>query len=174
MKRSNLLAALLVGIAICGCKEAPPPPAAPFETAGEAMRRDNADIAKRLAEQKAAVDSNFQAERARAEKMQIADSLAALGKNVGDAVDEVGRVTIREIDAPSKKLEAAKAEMETLTVNECTAPLRTTLLGVVASTQEVIARYKREKGNASEATREKLQNVLVQFDEVSRKIPACR
>ena len=174
MKRSNMLFALLVGIAMAGCKEAPPPPSAPVETAGQSLERDNADIAKRLAEQKAAVDTNFQAERARAEKTQIADSLAALGKNVGEALDEIGRVTLREIDAPGKKLDVARTELETLTVNDCTTPLRSTLLGVIASAQEVITLYKREKGNASEATREKLQNALVQFDEVARKIPACR
>lgn len=177
MKRLTAPLFLLAGllpVVLGACKDkSVSPPAARIESAGEAMRNDNRDIAKRLAEQKAAVDTAGEQQRASSERQQFVDSLAAVGKRWLDVSAEAERTVRGELDPVIKKLDAVKSEADGVAVNECTGAARTVLSASMGATIAAYSQFRKETGKA-EAAQKKLDEAITQFDEYEKQLARCR
>ncbi|MEP7156456.1 MAG: hypothetical protein ABI905_11830 [Betaproteobacteria bacterium] len=174
MKRNHLpLLLLLAVLAACGPKAAPPAEVK-AESAGDAMRNDNAAIAARLAEQKGATDAAFEKQQAQNEKTQLVDSLAAAGKRWMDVVNEAQKTGRGDVDAVIKKMEGVKAEVEAMPVNECTGKARAAMSTAMASTIDAYRQFRGETGAASDTSKDKIAQAGVQYGEFERMLPGCR
>jgi hypothetical protein len=174
----KLISALLIvlSVSLVGCKDrnATPPTSGNAQGASEAMRADSKDIAKRLAEQKAATDANFEAGQAAAEKQRLADSLAAIGQRWAAALDETYKAGRSDMATPIQKLNALKAEAGTLAVNECTGAARATLLNSMSTTIDGFNQFAKETGAASEATQQVLMKGATQLNDFDKQLAGCR
>lgn len=164
------VAALMVG---CG-KKTEPAPTVKAETAGDAMRNDNADIAKRLAEQKGATDAAFEKQQAQNEKTAQYDALAAISSRWVAVVGEAQKTGRSDMDAVIKKFEDVKTEASNLAVNDCTGRARAAMLTAMSSTIDAYRQFRTETGAASDTSKEKLQQAASQYGEFEKMMPACR
>jgi len=157
MKPLILLAAFAVAAGLAGCGDKPAPRAeVPVESASDARRNDERDIAARLAEQKAANDSAYQAERARNERNQMVDTFNAVARRWGQTLNEASRTGRSDMAPMISKLEAVKAEAEAMAVNDCTGKARGTLVSAMSAAIEAFTMFSKETGDGSAATQQKL------------------
>ena len=175
MKYVNTVLAVLLVAAVSGCSEPPAPrPAVKVETASEALKTDMQDIAKRFAEEKAAADADFQLERARNERQENVDALAAVAQRLGAAISAGGTTGRSDFGALIKRVEALKAEANAVIVDDCTGKVRTNLLEAIASTLDAFNSFVGETGAASAASTQKLLQAIEQLNAIGLELRACR
>lgn len=175
MKRTTILFAFASAILLAACGDKPAAPAETrVESASEAARNDNRAIAERLAEQKAAADAAFEQGRARAEREQFAESLAAVGRRWSDALTAIGSVGRSDLAPAIKKLETLKAEADAVAVNDCTGQARGTLTASMSASIDTYNQFRAGTGKPDDAMQQKLQQAAVQFSDYEKQLGTCR
>ncbi|MEO8104326.1 MAG: hypothetical protein ABI790_17565 [Betaproteobacteria bacterium] len=175
MKPSNVILAILFAAMVAGCGERPAPPReVKVESASEALRNDQRDIAKRFAEQKSEADASFRLDQARIDRQQNVDALAAVAQRVGAAVRDAGTTGRSEFAGLIKKVEALKAEANAVAVDDCTGKVRASLLEAITTTADAFNSFAKETGAASEASSQKLTQATDQLDLIGQELRACR
>jgi hypothetical protein len=132
------------------------------------------EIAKRFAEQKAAVDADFQQERARNERQQNVDALAGVAQHLGAGIRDAGTTGRSEFAALIKRVEAIKDEANTVVVDDCTGRARSNLLEAISTTVDAFTSFTKETGAASAASTQKLSLAIDQLSAVGQELRACR
>jgi predicted small lipoprotein YifL len=171
MKSIAFLAAIACVASLTGCGDKSSKNAAP---AAQASQGNEKDVATRFAEQKAAADNAFQASQASNERNQLIDNLSAMGKRWGDGLNEAAKTGRSDMPAMIKKLEGIKAEAEALPVNDCTGKARTTLVSAMAAAIESFNMFIKETGEASAATKQKMQQASDLLQSAEKEIEACK
>jgi hypothetical protein len=175
MKHANSLLAILLAAACSGCGDrAAPPREVKAESASEALKADQRDIAKRFSEQKGEADASFQRERSRIDREQHVDALAAVAQRLGAAIRDAGSTGRGEFPGLIKKVEALRAEANAVAVDDCTGAVRVGLLDAIAATIDAFNSFARETGTASEASAQKLGQASDQLDTLGQQLRACR
>lgn len=166
----------LVGVALlAACSEKrPEPPSMPVESAGQAMRRDNADIAKRLAEQKAALEKQAGEDRVVREKQARVDAIYAMGRRWDGAVAAAAGATRAKLDEPLAEMEKIKTEAAAIEVDACTGKARDLLVSSMVATIDAYRQFKGETGDPSEAVKAKNKEGANLLAESSAQISLCK
>ena len=174
MRRLNPILSMLFAVTMFACKDPPPPTSAtPVESASQTAQRDDREIAKRLAEQKATVDEAFQRQRAREERQRNVDALQAVAKRWADTVS-VARSTPRfDIAAQITKLQAIRAEANAVEVDDCTGGARNSLQAAMGTWIEAFSLFQKEKGESTESTTQKVQEAETQLRAAYAESAAC-
>jgi hypothetical protein len=175
MKHIITLIVILLAATVLGCNDAPAPKNdVRVESASEAARNDNRAIAARLAEQKAALEESSQLERARNERQQNVELLSALSKRWAGAVAETSRTGRSDLTEPIKKLQAIKAEADTIAVDECTGKARATLVASMSAAIAAYGTFQKETGDGSEASKQQLESAGSLLLTSQTDLNACR
>lgn len=175
MKRTQILLVFISATVLAACGDKPAAPAVTrVESASEAARNDNRAIAERLAEQKGTADAAFEEGRARAEREQLVESLAAVGRRWSDALNEIGGIGRSDLAPAIKKLEAIKAEAEAVTVNDCTGKARGSMTASMAGSIDTYNQFRAGTGKPDDAMQQKLQQAAVQFSDYEKQLGGCR
>ena len=175
MKHLNSVLAVLVAAVFSACGErAAPPPEVKVESASDALRNDQKDIAKRFAEEKSAADADFRLNRARDERQQNVDAMVAIAQRLGAAIRDAGTTGRSEFAGLIKKVDSLKAEANAVAVDDCTGKLRENLLETIGATVDAFNSFAKETGAASEATAKKLMQATDQLDVIAQELRACR
>ncbi len=175
MKHVNTVLAILLAAACSSCGDrSAPKQEVKVESASEALKNDQRDIAQRFSEQKAAADANFQQDRTRADRQQNVDALAAVAQRLGAGIREAGTTGRSDFAGLIKKVEAIKADASVIAVDDCTGKVRTSLLEAVSATIDAFNSFAKETGSASEASTQKLSQAADQLDAIGQELRACR
>ena len=175
MKFVNPLMALLLSAVCCGCGDKPAPRAeVKVEDAAEALKNDQRDIERRFSEQKAAADANLQLESARAARQKYVDAMVAAAQQLSSAVSDAGRTVRSEFAPLIKRLDAIKADISSVAVDDCTGAVRASLLEALSTTSDAFNQFAREKGAASKESSEKLAQAVEQIDAIGQALSRCR
>ncbi|MBL0122110.1 MAG: hypothetical protein IPP88_05060 [Betaproteobacteria bacterium] len=175
MKTANTVLVILLAAVCASCGDrAAPKPEVKVESASEALKNDQRDIAQRFSEQKAAADANFQQDRARADRQQNVDAMAALAQRLGAGIKEAGTTGRSDFAGLIKKVDAIKADANAVAVDDCTGKVRASLLEAVSATVDAFNSFTKETGAASEASTQKLSQAADQLDAIGQELRACR
>ena len=175
MKLIANLAATLLAITLAGCGESTPPPStAPVESASEAARKDDREIAVRLATQKAAADAAFRSEQDRAERQKLNEALEAILRRWGESLDEAARTSRGDAAVILKKLEGLRAEAEALAGNDCFNKARAALVTSMSAAIEAINLFRKETGDVSAATKQQLEKAAVLQAAAEQEFQTCK
>ncbi len=168
-------AIVMLGLLVAACdKPAPPPPSLPVQTAGDAMKRDNADIEKRLAEQKAEVDRRFSESRAIEDRATMTAILTNARERFARKVDEAFAAKRSGLGPIIKDLEAQRAEAEGLPTNNCTIPIKAEMISGMSSAIEGLNLFAREAGDQSEASKAKMLDGASRLAGMAESLKACQ
>jgi flagellar motor protein MotB len=174
MKKIISLATVFLIATTFGCKDAPAPKTqVNVESASEAARNDDRAIAKRLSEQKSAVDEKFSRERAQEARQRNVDALRALASRWQDGLIEASGTPRFDIAGPLKKLQSIKAEADTIEVDDCTGSARITLQSSMAASMEAFTMFQKETGESADATTNKVQQGADLLLASRRQMDAC-
>ena len=175
MKTIFSVATILLAVTLSGCQPtAPPTSEVRVESASEAARNDDRAIAGRLATQKAAVDEAFDKGRANELKQRNVDALRAVTTRFSDGLNQASSTGRSDIAAPLKKLQAIKAEADTVEVDACTSGARTTLQSAMAASIEAFSMFQKETGASGDATTQKVQQGADLLRTAIQEMEACR
>ena len=175
MKLIVSLAATLLAATLASCGESTPPPStAPVESASEAARKDDREIAVRLAAQKAAADAAFRNEQDRAERQKLNEAFEAVLRRWGESLDEAARTSRGDAAVIIKKLEGIKAEAEALTGNECINKARAGLVTSMSAEIEAINMFRKETGEVSTATKQQQEKAAALQAAAEQEFQACK
>ena len=175
MKTIFSAATILLAVTLFGCKPAAPPTSeVRVESASEAARNDDRAIAGRLATQKAAVDEAFDKGRANELKQRNVDALRAVTTRFSDGLNQASSTGRSDIAAPLKKLQAIKAEADTVEVDACTSGARTTLQSAMSASIEAFSMFQKETGASGDATTQKVQQGADLLRTAIQEMEACR
>ena len=175
MKYANTVLAVLLAAACAGCGDRGAPPRdVRVESASEALRTDQREIAERFAAQKSAADANFQQERARSERQQNVDAIAAIAQRLDAGIRDAGTTGRSEFAGLIKKVEALRAEANAVAVDDCTGKVRTNLLEAISTTMDAFESFAKETGAASAASTQKLAKAVDQLDALGQELRTCR
>ncbi len=175
MKYSHLVLVILVTVASSGCRDKPAVPEIKVDSASEALRKDQQDIASRLAEQKAALEANSQAESARTERAKNVDALLPIANKLSAAIVTARSTGRRDFAPLIKSVEAIKVEADAVAVDECTGKVRSDLQESIAITLDAFNAFTNEKtGAADEESGKKVSLVSDQIDAIGKALNACR
>lgn len=174
MKRIVTLVTVLLAATTFGCKDATTPKSeVRVESASEAARSDDQAIARRLAEQKAAVDDTFQKERARESRQRYMDALRAVTKRWEDGLNEARRTPRFDIAGQIPKLQVISSQAGTVEVDDCTGAARATLQSSMAASFEALAMFQKETGESGDATTQKVTQAADLLREAKAQTEAC-
>ena len=174
MKPINTLVVILLAATMFGCKDSNGPKTeARVETASEAARNDDRDIAKRLAEQKGAVDAKFSLERARELRQRNVDAIRAVSSRWDEVMSEAGRTGRSDIAGPLKKMQTIKSDADTVETDDCTSGARATLQSAMATSIEAFNMFQKETGPSGDATTQKLQQGADTARNAQQEMSAC-
>jgi hypothetical protein len=175
MKHVSTALVILLAAAFSGCGDrSAPKQEVKVESASEALRNDQRDIAQRFSEQKAAADANFQQDRARTERQQNVDALAAVAQRLGAGIRDAGTTGRSDFAGLIKKVEAIKADATAVAVDDCTGKVRESLLDTISATIDAFNQFAKETGAASAASTQKLGQAAEQLDAIGQELRACR
>ncbi len=166
-------AACLILLLLSGCEKATDPGANKGATTPTTLQQENQAIAERLAEQKAALDSSTQRERALAERKQHIDSLHDISKRWVEAVGLAGRTGRSDLAGPIAKMEAIKSELEGLAMDTCASEGRSLLLSAINTGLEAYKQFQQQTGAANEALVEKLGESSKLVADSQQALNAC-
>ena len=175
MKYRHFVLAVLLAVVSAGCRDKPA--AAPdikVDSASEALRKDQKDIAERFTEQKAAADANSQRESARGERQQNVEALLQVANKLSTAIQAASTTGRSEIAALIKSVEAIRGEANAVVVDDCTGKVRNDLQEAVNTTLDAFNTFAKETGAAGEASRSKIAKATDQVDAISQALNTCR
>lgn len=159
---------------LAACSKAPPPaPAPPVESAGDALRRDNADIAKRLEEQKAATDQQFQDKRASEERARLANAFVAVRSKFSQTAEEASRATRDKMPPIVKQLETVRGEAAALESNSCLEVGKSSLLDAMDMAIDGLRQFVGETGAQSLESQEKLRSAAQRLSKADSELRKC-
>jgi hypothetical protein len=176
------VAALLL-IALVGCKKEETPKAEAIDPNQE-LRKTNEDIAKRLAEQKAAVEVQNQAtrdatDRERAEQAKNQGAEAAI-KVVSDLktkweglLTEAGKTPNTDLAPLLTKMDAVKSEVQAHKGDECTEGARITLLAGVSQGYDTYREFSTATA-VTPALQKKVDDSRSLLARAEAELQACR
>jgi uncharacterized protein YicC (UPF0701 family) len=174
MRRIATVVVVAIGL-LAGCGEKPQPtPSMPVESAGQAMRRDNEDIAKRLAEQKAGVEAQYQADRLAREKQAHVAALQGAATKWVAAVDAAIATGRSNLSPAIDKMTAAKEALAAVETNDCTASVKAAMLAAADKTLGALNQFRSETGAGSDATKQQLSEASSAFLATDAALRACR
>ena len=174
MKRIVTLVAVLLAATAFGCKDAAPPKTdVRVESASEAARKDDREIAERLAQQKAATDDAYQKQRARESRQQYVDLLRAATKRWEDGLSAATLIPRFEIGPQITKLQAIRSEAGTIDVDDCSGPARAILQSSMAVSFEALAMFQKETGESGDATTQKVTQAAELLSQAKTQTDAC-
>jgi hypothetical protein len=174
MKHVIAVVITLLAATVLGCKDsAAPKSGVRVESASEAARTDDTAIAKRLAEQKGAVDDAFQRQRANELRQRNVDALRAIAVRWNDGLSEAGRTPRSDIAEPLKKLQTIKSDADTVEVDDCTSAARTTLQSAMTASIEAFNLFQKETGPSADSTTQKIQQGADLLRAAQQEISAC-
>jgi hypothetical protein len=169
MCRSIFLGLLVVG-GLAACSEKPASSTLePVETAGQAMRKDNEDIAKRLAEQKAAIALQDETNR-KAREVAVIRSAAT---NLGGAIDTAALTGRSDLGPELDKVAAARQTLVDAETNSCTASVKSILLETADKSVAAIKLFQAEKGVASDTARAQFTQSSEAFGAAVASLQTC-
>lgn len=160
-------------LAACN-KEPPAPPPIPVESAGEAMKRDNADISRRLEEQKATADKSFNDARAAEDRAKMIDVLSTARESFSRKVDAAFAAKRSTIAPIIKELEVLRTEAEGLPTNNCTLPIKSEMVSGMSSAIEGLNLFVKETGDQSEASKAKMLEGSTKLAGMASSLKACQ
>lgn len=171
----NIVLSVLLAAAVAGCGDRTAPKSeVKVPSASEALKSDQREIAKRFEEQKSAADASFELNRARTERQQNVDALAAVAQRLGAGIKDAGTTGRGEFAALIKRVDALKAEANALAVDDCTGKVRASLLETISATVEAFNSFAKETGAASEASTQKLAQAADQLEAIGQELRSCR
>jgi hypothetical protein len=175
MNRIPVLTLTVCLMVAAGCgKEAPPPNQdVRTQTASEARQVDERSIAERLDQQKSATDTKSTLERQQAERTVKLEALRSVGRRWNEALTEATRTGRSDIGGPIEKMQAAKRDAESVSVDDCTAKARDTLLSSMTVGLDAYNLFRQQSGPVSDAVSAKLQDAIAQLAESDRQLAAC-
>lgn len=175
MKYLHLVLVALLATASSGCRDKPADvPEVKVDSASEAMRKDQKDIAERFAEQKAAVDADSQRESARTDRAQNVEALLPVANKLSSAIGAARTTGRSDFAALIKTVESIKVEADAVTVDDCTGKVRNDLLEAITTTLDAFNTFAKETGAPGEASRKKITQASDQVDAISKALSACR
>jgi hypothetical protein len=143
------------------------------QTASEARQIDERSIAERLDQQKSATDDKGTRDRQQAERNVKLDALRGVGRRWNDALTEATKTGRSDIGGPMEKMQAAKRDAEAVSVDDCTAKARDTLLSSMTVGLDAYNLFRQQSGPVSDAVSAKLQDAIAQLGESDRQLAAC-
>jgi hypothetical protein len=174
MKQFATIFPLLLSLLLYGCKDtAAPKDETRVQSASEAARIDDREVAVRLAQQKAAVDAEYESGRARESRLRYVDILRAVSKRWEDGVNEATRTARSDIGVQIAKLQAIIKEASTVDVDDCSSNARNTLQTSMATSLDAFAMFQKETGETGEATMKKMTEAAVQLRAAQAEMEAC-
>lgn len=167
--------AILLAIALAACKDKPAAPAADSTVpAGDSLKQQERETAKRLEEQKAAADEAVRAERARGERQQNADALGAIIRRWKDTLGEATRTGRGDIGGVIQKMTAIRGDAQALQADECVGTVRTALMAAMSMYIDAYTQFSKESGTPSDALQPKLQEAAGEFVAAEGTLSRCR
>jgi hypothetical protein len=160
-------------LAACN-KDPAPPPAMPVESAGDAMRKDDKEIAERLAKVLSESEKSAQSERERNERSRYAGMLDAYRAEWAPAVNEVQQTVRSDIEPKLKRLREIRARGDQIETNNCTKSALQLLNSHMDITIDAYTQFSNETGEPSVAVKEKLQQAVNLLPKYDSQIAVCR
>ena len=174
MKKFGAIVIVMLVATAFGCKDsAAPKSEVPVESASEAARNDSRASAVRLAEQKAATDEAFEKGRAREERQRNVDLVRAVSARWEAGLNEARLTPRSDIAGPIKKLQAIKADAETIGVDDCAGSARNTLVSSMVASIEAFSMFQKEKGESGDTTTQKVQQATDLLRAAQSEMSAC-
>lgn len=167
------VSAILLAATLSACKDKPAAPATPAAT-GDSLKNQERDTARRLEEQKAAADESVRADRARAERSQNADALAAIIRRFKDTLGEATKTGRSEIGGIIQKMTAIRTEAQNMQADECVGTVRTSIMASMNMYIDAYTQFSKESGAANEALQPKLQEAATEFVAAEGGLSRCR
>ncbi len=177
-----LLVAVLV--ALSGCKrQEPATPVSTIDPNAE-LRATNEDIAKRLAEQKGAIEDSSAIARTQEDARRAAEAKnAGAVKAVADVrslrmkwngvLNEAGTTPKKEFAPVLAKMDAVKSEIQAFKGNDCTENARITLLAGVSQGTDTYREFMASTGDATPAMKTKLDDAGSLLNRSESELQAC-
>lgn len=169
----SAIAVAVMFLAACG-KETPKPPPPPAETARDAMRSDDKDIAERLAKVREEAEKNDQVQREKSEKTRILGILESYRTGWATALGEVERTGRSELEAKLKVLRDIRAKSGQVETSNCTRTAMQTFVLHMDKTIDAYTLFSKETGAGSDASRSMLQEAVKLVSDVDGQLAECR
>ena len=177
-----LLTALLVALSGCKRQEAATP--APAIDPNAELRATNEDIAKRLAEQKGAIEDSTAAARTQEDARRAAEAKnAGAMKAVADVrslrmkwngvLNEAGTTPKTDFAPVLAKMDAVKSEIQAFKGNDCTENARITLLAGVSQGTDTYREFMASTGDATAAMKTKLDDAATLLNRSEAELQTC-
>ncbi len=167
--------AILLSATLVACKDKPAAPApTSAATAGDSLKQQERETAKRLEEQKSAADEAVRAERARGERLQNADALSAIIRRWKDTLGEATRTGRGEIGGVIQKMTAIRSDAQALQADECVGTVRTALMASMGMYIDAYTQFSKETGAPNDALQPKLQEAAGEFVTAENSLSRCR
>jgi hypothetical protein len=176
------ISAAFVALAGCNRQEAAKP-ASTIDPNAE-LKQVDADIAKRLAEQKgkledsAAVartqeDARRAAEAKNAGAVKAVDDVRSLRMKWNGVLNEAGRTPKTEFAPVLAKMDAVKSEIQAFKGDECTENARITMLAGVSQGTDTYREFMASTGEATPAMKVKLDDAATLLNRSDAELQAC-
>jgi hypothetical protein len=166
--------AILLAASLAACKDKPAAPATPAAAADNSLKNQESETARRLEEQKSAADESVRAERARTERMQNADALAAIIRRWKDTLGEATRTGRNDIGGIIQKFTAIRADAQNMAADECVGTVRTAIMSSMNMYIDAYTQFSRETGAPSDALQPKLREAAGEFVAAEGTLSRCR
>jgi vacuolar-type H+-ATPase subunit I/STV1 len=173
------VAASLLALGACNKKE-PVTSTSAVEDPAAMLARENREIAERLAQQKAELEGkNAQArveldvQRTKEQRQKNLASYQEQRAKWAAPYGEAGRTAREEIGQVIAKMEAVKAEVQSVKVDECTDKALATLASAMGQAIDAYKEFQRETGQPSEGVRKKLTGSNFEIDKANAEAQAC-
>jgi len=174
MNRIAMIVTAVLTATTFGCKDsAAPKIEAPVESASEAARKDDLEIAVRLAQQKGAVDAEYEKGRARESRQRYVDILRDVSRRWESGLNDARRTPRTDVAAQITKLQAILKDSSTVDVDDCSSGARTSLQASMATSIEAFGMFQKETGESGDATTQKVTQAAVQLRTALAEIEAC-
>ena len=177
-----ILAAVLVGLAGCKRQEA----ATPVSTIdpNAELRATNQDIAKRLAEQKGAIevstalartqeDARRAAEAKNAGAIKAVADVRSLRMKWNGVMNEAGTTPKTQFASVLAKMDAVKSEIQAFKGSDCTENARITLLAGVSQGTDTYREFMASTGDATPTMKTKLDDAATLLNRSEAELQAC-
>jgi hypothetical protein len=177
-----LISVVFAALAGCNRQEAAKP-VSTIDPNAE-LKQVDADIAKRLAEQKGALEDSAAVARAQEDARRAAEAKnAGAVKAVADVrslrmkwngvLNEAGRTPKTEFAPVLEKMDAVKSEIQAFKGDECTENARITMLAGVSQGADAYREFMASTGEATPAMKVKLDDAATLLNRSDAELQGC-